>query len=63
MQEIPSYKVCVEENKKDGYVMHINTIDEVLKLIKKIDKFVEIRINPSKREAQNKKTRDVIAND
>lgn len=55
MQEIPSYKVCVEENKKDGYVMHINTIDEVLKLIKKIDKFVEIRISPSKRETQNKK--------
>ncbi|MCE5527926.1 hypothetical protein JL965_03345 [Staphylococcus pseudintermedius] len=50
MEQISNYKIYVEENECNGYVIYANSMDEVCELIKKADKFTEIKISPSKKK-------------
>ncbi len=47
MEQISSYKIYVEENKCNAYVIYAKSMEEVCGLIKKIDRFTEIKISPS----------------
>lgn len=45
------YKIFVKESKNSGYSEVFKNLEEVVKNIKSIGEFEEIKISPSKREA------------
>ncbi|CAC6011972.1 hypothetical protein [Staphylococcus aureus] len=47
MEETTNCRIYVEENECDGYVIYAKSMEEVCGLIKKIDRFTEIKISPS----------------
>lgn len=50
MEQTANYRIYVEENECNGYVIYANSMSEVYELIKKVDRFTEIKISPSEKK-------------
>ncbi|EIQ3853038.1 hypothetical protein LUU07_000653 [Staphylococcus pseudintermedius] len=50
MEQTTNYRIYVEENECNGYVIYANSMSEVYELIKKVDRFTEIKISPSEKK-------------
>ncbi|MBJ8315757.1 hypothetical protein JGZ03_14785 [Staphylococcus pseudintermedius] len=62
MEQTANYRIYVEENECNGYVIYANSMSEVYELIKKVDRFTEIKISPLRKEGREIKTRDNLSN-